>query len=173
MIADAVGPLSRPFLIGRLPDNGTHVTVEATAEERVRLAADLGLPALPALVARLHVKPTRRGVRVTGRVVATLVQTCVVSLDDFESTLDEEVAVEFAEADPRAAAASRESDDEDEDPPDEIVDGRIDLGAIAAEFLALGIDPHPRKPGSVFEGAGGDDMPSPFAALAALKDPGE
>lgn len=170
MIADAVGPLSRPFLIGRLPDSGTHVVIDATAEERARLAADLGLYALTALTARLHVKPTRRGVQVTGRVVAALVQTCVVSLDEFESTLDEEVAVEFAEADARATAASPRSDDEDEDPPDEIVDGRIDLGAITAEFVALGIDPHPRKPGSVFEEAGGDDLPSPFAALAALKD---
>ncbi len=34
-----------------------------------------------------------------------------------------------------------------EDPPDPIIDGKIDLGALAAEFFALGLDPYPRKPG--------------------------
>ena len=37
-----------------------------------------------------------------------------------------------------------------EDAPDPIVDGKIDLGALAAEFLALGLDPYPRKPGVAF-----------------------
>ena len=57
-----------------------------------------------------------------------------------------------------------------EDPPDPIVDGKIDLGALAAEFLALGLDPYPRKPGVAFdppEPQGGRD--SPFAALAEPK----
>ena len=50
-------------------------------------------------------------------------------------------------------------------------DGTADLGAIAAEFLLLGIDPYPRKPGAEFaqpaqEGA----ATTPFAALAKLKD---
>ena len=38
-----------------------------------------------------------------------------------------------------------------EDPPEPIVNGAIDLGALAAEFLMLGLDPYPRKPGAVFE----------------------
>ena len=37
------------------------------------------------------------------------------------------------------------------EPPDEIVNGKIDLGAVAAEFLALGLDPYPRKPGVDFD----------------------
>ena len=36
------------------------------------------------------------------------------------------------------------------EPPDEIVNGQIDLGAITAEFLVLGLDPYPRKPGVDF-----------------------
>ena len=38
----------------------------------------------------------------------------------------------------------------DYEPPDEIVNGQIDLGALTAEFLALGLDPYPRKPGVDF-----------------------
>ena len=32
-----------------------------------------------------------------------------------------------------------------EDAPDPIVDGKVDLGALAAEFIALALDPYPRK----------------------------
>jgi len=49
-----------------------------------------------------------------------------------------------------------------------------DLGAVATEFLMLGIDPYPRKPWAEFAAPKVDsDGAHPFAALAALKkDPG-
>ena len=59
---------------------------------------------------------------------------------------------------------------EAEDPPEALRDGVIDLGAVATEFLLLGIDPYPRKPGAVFDAPpAGDPASHPFAALAALK----
>ncbi len=60
-----------------------------------------------------------------------------------------------------------------EDPPEPIVNGAIDLGALAVEFLMLGLDPYPRKPGAVFEPviAPVDPADHPFAALGALKNP--
>jgi hypothetical protein len=59
------------------------------------------------------------------------------------------------------------------DPPDPIIGGRIDLGALAAEFLSLGLDPYPRKPGVDFEAPEGDapGEESPFAALGKLRRP--
>jgi hypothetical protein len=46
----------------------------------------------------------------------------------------------------------------------------VDLGAVATEFLMVGIDPYPRKPGVVFEPPQTPDAGShPFAALAALR----
>ena len=52
-------------------------------------------------------------------------------------------------------------------------DGVVDLGAVATEFLLLGIDPYPRKPGAVFDAPpAGDPSSHPFAALAALKKGG-
>jgi hypothetical protein len=51
-----------------------------------------------------------------------------------------------------------------------LIGDRVDLGAIAVEFLILGIDPYPRKPGVAFEPpAAEDESEHPFAALAALK----
>ena len=54
-----------------------------------------------------------------------------------------------------------------------ILDGRIDLGVLAAEFLALGLDPYPRKPGADFAAPAEADIStdSPFAALRQLARP--
>jgi hypothetical protein len=58
----------------------------------------------------------------------------------------------------------------DEEPPETLLDGKLDLGAIATEFLLLGIDPYPRKPGAEFAPVKADDASAkPFAALEALK----
>ena len=56
---------------------------------------------------------------------------------------------------------------DDEDEPDRLMDGKIDLGALAAEFFALGLDPYPRKPGALLdeERASSEPVFSPFAAL--------
>ncbi len=89
---------------------------------------------------------------------AQVSQTCVVSLDDFSSRIEEPVDVVFLpEADVARMAAERAAQpanhDEEaalDDLPDPIVGGRIDLGALAAEILILGLDPYPRKPGVVF-----------------------
>jgi hypothetical protein len=46
----------------------------------------------------------------------------------------------------------------------------VDLGAVATEFLVLGIDPYPRKPGAAFELPEGPHREeSPFAPLARWK----
>jgi hypothetical protein len=55
-----------------------------------------------------------------------------------------------------------------------LVDGTVDLGVLATEFLILGVDPYPRKAGVAFEApqAASDPAGHPFAALAALKEKG-
>lgn len=171
MTPDSVGPLSRPFLIGRLPDKGTETKIEADEAERAALAADLDLAAIRSLTARLRVTGTTRGVRVTGRIRAEIVQTCVVTLEPFESELDEEVDVAFTEPRPARAKATEEETEADLDAPDELVDGRVDLGAITAEFLALGLDPYPKKPGAEFSAEAPEDRgaASPFAVLAGRR----
>ena len=58
----------------------------------------------------------------------------------------------------------------DEEPPEPLIEGKVDLGAIATEFLLLGIDPYPRKAGAEFAAVKtADDSARPFAALEALK----
>ncbi|MCW5690545.1 MAG: DUF177 domain-containing protein, partial [Pseudolabrys sp.] len=58
--------------------------------------------------------------------------------------------------------------------PEPLTGNSIDLGAIAAEFLVLAIDPYPRKEGAQFAPPAVEKGGNyPFAALTALKkEPG-
>ena len=168
MTPESVGPLSRPVSVERLPPEGLDETVVATPEERAALAADFKLPAIHALSGRFRLTGSPRRVRVAGRIEASITQICVVTLDPFDSVVEEDVEVEFARPGPAGADASRH--ESAAEPPDAIVDGRIDLGALTAEFLALGLDPYPRQPGAEFQPADADDRAdTPFGALGRLK----
>jgi uncharacterized metal-binding protein YceD (DUF177 family) len=171
-------PFSRVALVEQVPEAGIDVAIDATAEERAGLAVCDGLVGIGGLEAFFHVVP-RPGKRfnVSGRVSASITQICVVTLEPFESTIAEDVDVDFvlsADLPKPEAAKAREPalrDEQEEDPPDEIFDGKIDLGALAAEFLALALDPYPRKPGARFEEVlteKPEEPESPFAVLRRL-----
>jgi uncharacterized metal-binding protein YceD (DUF177 family) len=170
-------PFSRRIRVDALPADGLTQTIEASPEERAALAALNRLPAIASLTASFIVRRGGRGgARVTGEVHAEVTQVCVVSLEPFAATVDEPVDVRFApEVEAGAARRGGEGDVEEivevggEDPPDPIVDGKIDLGALAAEYFALGLDPYPRKPGVAFDPPEPhSDQDSPFAALDKL-----
>ena len=165
---------SRFARVDALPREGQVITIEATPAEREELASFYRLPAIAALTAMLRLDPWGRGgARVTGAVHGDLTQICVVSLEPFPAIVDEDVDVRFAlqtVANPRSTAAQETETFSlaDEDEPDPVIDGKIDLGALAAEFFALGLDPYPRKPGAVSdkERTNSEPADSPFAALA-------
>jgi uncharacterized metal-binding protein YceD (DUF177 family) len=174
--------LSRPLSIADIPPDGKTVRIIATAEERAALARDVGIPSIESLEAEILVKPwARTGFRMTGRVRASVTQDCVVTLEPFGQEVDEAVDVKFVP--PSEAAKYEPKRDEDgeilldadaEDPPDVFEGATLDPGAVAEEYMVLGLDPYPRKPGVAFqppEVAPAADTPpvSPFAALAKLK----
>ncbi|RVU21834.1 YceD family protein [Methylobacterium oryzihabitans] len=165
MTPDTIGPLSRPVLVEKAIRSGQDIVVEATQEERDALARDFGLPAIRSLTGRFRLSGSLHRLQVTGRVEAALSQTCVVTLEPFDTTMSEEVDVDFSAADAFAGTAA-----EDAEMPDPIVNGRVDLGSLTAEFLALGLDPYPRKPGVAFEPAAEEADEHPFAGLQALRD---
>jgi Large ribosomal RNA subunit accumulation protein YceD len=168
MTPESVGPLSRPISVQHLPPEGLEVTVEATPEERAALAKDFKLPAIHALAGRFRLSGTPKRVHVDGVVEARVTQVCVVTLETFDDSIEETVEVDFAA--PRAGSSGGGPEGLQYEPPDEIAGGHIDLGALTAEFLALGLDPYPRKPGAEFAHEGQGDRPeSPFAALDKLR----
>ncbi|MDE2579337.1 MAG: DUF177 domain-containing protein [Hyphomicrobiales bacterium] len=161
---------SLPVAVNDVPAHGLDLTVSADAQTREALRAFLGLPGLARADAAFHIaRRGREGLRVTGEVRATVTQTCVVSLEPFEADIVEKIDTDFAP--PQAADARRPEGIEEEaamEEADPIVNGRVDLGALAAEHLALGLDPYPRKPGATFKTSAAVEKTSPFAALESL-----
>ena len=166
-------PWSVPVAVDDIPETGLHLEIDAPEPLRAELAALAGLRELGRLSAVFDLTRRGAGVRVTGNVSARVGQTCVVTLEPVESDIDEPVDLRFAPRAGAPAAAKSETvaaHTSDEDPPDPLFGGKLDLGAIATEFLLLGIDPYPRKPGAEFAPVKPDDASAnPFAALEALK----
>jgi hypothetical protein len=151
-----------------VPETGRHVELEASADVRAALAS----------------------------VQARVRQICVVTLEPVVSAVDEEIDVDFAPPRerprerprelPRAAkgevrkspqAVDPEDDDgaqRNPDEPEPLTGNSLDLGALATEFLILGIDPYPRKSDAAFEPPtkSDDAAAHPFAALEALSKKG-
>lgn len=162
-------PWSVPLAVDAIPDEGLHRDLIAGPQACAAIAELAEVRSVHDLTASLDLalKLSEDGshelVLVTGRVRAVVGQTCVVTLEPIETEIDEPVEIAFSET----AAGDSDSDDA----PEPLIGGTINLGAIATEFLILGIDPYPRKAGVEFAPPPvEDDTPHPFAALAALKD---
>lgn len=177
------------LVVNEVPPQGLDTTLEADSSVREKLAVLNDLQSLSAVTAKLHAaRRGKEGLHVTGEVRARATQVCVVTLEPFETEIVEPVDVEFAPAraprpsraepermsrrrrDARPPVQEDEEGMDDLDAPDEIVDGKVDLGAVASEFLTLGIDPYARKPGVAFEEPKPEGATvSPFARLAERK----
>lgn len=163
--------LYRPVAADRIGTDTLEVTVEANAAECAALAARMQIPALQSLTCQYRLeRSVGEGIIARGRLRARVVQTCVVSLDEFESVLDEAFSVRFVPAGQESAQIDPDADDEI---PFE--GGVLDLGEATAEQLGLALDPYPRKPGVTLpedtapEQAAPEQAPHPFAALAARR----
>jgi uncharacterized metal-binding protein YceD (DUF177 family) len=154
---------SRAVLIASIRE-GAHRVVEATATERDAVAVRLGLAAVCHLHCAFDLYPASAGVvGATGKLLARIAQTCVVSLEPFEADITEDFQVRFV-------PAGAETNDFDLEADDEIPyqGAAIDLGEAAVEQLALALEPFPRKPGAALPEAP-EEASGPFAALARLR----
>jgi uncharacterized metal-binding protein YceD (DUF177 family) len=168
-------PWSVPVRVHEVPLTGRRFELEADEATRAAIAKSAELGALLRLEATFDVSRREpNGLHVAGRVCATVGQECVVTLDPIENEIEEVVDLIFVpgaapavgDAPGRVAAEEVEADDA----PEPLLSDTVDLGAIATEFLILGIDPYPRKPEAVFQAPPTDDSSDhPFAALAKLR----
>nr|WP_313040667.1 DUF177 domain-containing protein [Brevundimonas diminuta] len=144
--------------------------LEPDAEARQRIARALNLKSLDRFEADLEVTATVSGWRLTGRVVADAVQSCVLTLEPLPVHVDDRFEINLVEAVDAPPSDDGEIDLElDDDSPDVVENGQIDLGQYAVEQLALHLDPYPRKDGAVFEQPPEPGEISPFGVLRALK----
>ncbi len=175
---------SRRLSVAETPVEGLDIVLTANEQERAALAQENGLAGLPLLEAALHVdRVGAEGLEVSGQLRARARQTCVVTLEEFDADIVEPIHVRFApQHAPNEMKGGRRDDaaesvdhhisiSDEEEPPDPLIGGEIDLGAVAAEFLTLALDPYPRKPGATFtepNPEAGDASVSPFSQLRDL-----
>ena len=135
---------------------GTHRMerrISANPEERAALAKRFELVGIDRLEAVLSLKRAGGGViHVSGELEAEVTQSCVVTLAPVPAKIAETFSADFAAresgGEDRRKPTDTDLDFEADDPPEPIRNGHIDLGELAAEQLALALDPYPRAPGA-------------------------
>ncbi|MBP7000810.1 DUF177 domain-containing protein [Amaricoccus sp.] len=163
--------------------------VSPDADEAAAIARLLGAQAVRKLRLKGRLAPAPGGAwGLEATLGATVVQTCVVTLEPVTTRIDTPVRRIFtpdAAATLAAEATAAEIElDPDEDDEIEPLGDRIDLGVVAIEALALALPPYPRREGAELGAAAESGPPGaaplesgevrPFAALAALRGkPGE
>jgi uncharacterized metal-binding protein YceD (DUF177 family) len=169
------GPVfSRHVAAQDVPDRGTHVVLDADEAQRAEIARHLGIPEVLSFNAQLHVTPFRRsGLAVRGTVEAEIVQVCGVSLEPFPTKVVEAVDATFVpESDlPTPDDAPGAEHEADLNAPEALENGGVDVGMLAVEHLALGMDPYPRSPDAgepKVEEASSTETHKPFAGLQSL-----
>jgi len=176
MVTRPIEPeFSRPVSLEDIGPEGLDIDIEANPVECQQLAERFGLLSLDRLTAQLHlaVPPSGVSVRVSGRFRAVYAQECVVSLEPVESDVDEALSAEFG---PAAADDEISLSLDGPEPPEPLQDGRINLGELVVQNMALSLDPYPRKTDSALPKFAQQadknkeiEHSGPFAMLAALR----
>jgi len=163
---------ARPQRVDTIGDDARTIEVDADAQERAALAKRFDLIGIERLTGKFTIRRDAAGIIAEGRVTAAVIQACSITGDPLPATVDEPVALRFvAEEDAGQDEVELGDSDIDVIPHD---GGTIDLGEVAAETMALALDPFPRGPNAevVLKEAGvlSEEQAGPFGVLAGLKD---
>lgn len=183
---DPVVPeFSRPIAIGKLPASGKRFNEQADLAERAQLAIRFDLPAINQFGVNGMIAPKSRDrFLIEARLTAEIKQTCVVTLDELETTIDTEFRAIFMPAvtGRKQMAADENADDAvidpfEDEPPSEYHGDTIDIGELAVQHFFDQLDPYPRKSNAAFDPIIEQDpdeakrAENPFKILRDLKRP--
>lgn len=141
-----------PVRLNETPPQGREIVITANERQRAELARIAKLVKIDRLEAKLVLKPRgKQRLHASGEVEADVVYTCVLTLEPFSSHISEKISVTYASGETHAKVQDLAFD---ADPPERLVDGQADIGALVREFFMLALDPYPRKPGAHFEAVG-------------------
>lgn len=159
--------------VGTVPAGGVRGHETANAEELAELAVRLDLEQCEQFDVDFQVRPLGgRRFLLKGKVAARIVQACTVTLEPLASHFDLPIDYEFWPADEISGGdESAAIDPFMADLPEPIRDGRIEIGRVAYEVLAVSIDPYPRKPDASFAWTDetAPERSGAFAELAKLR----
>ena len=137
---------SRPVRAHEVGGVPRHVAIAAEPAECAALAARFGWLALDRLTGDFTLRSEAAGIRVTGTVQGSGNHACVISGAPLAFQATETVSLLLAAADVAGDDVELGSEDLDVEP---LTGDVIDLGEIAAQALALGVEPFPRAPDAV------------------------
>lgn len=147
---DSVFEFSRPIEVAKIQPRGMDIDITAKPDECAALARRMGLIGISAFSAKFELRHIDGGtvIDVNGSLSAQVTQQCVVTLEPIPAAVTDTMQALFAPpemvpADP----GTTEIIDVMAIDPEPIIDGIIDLGELAAQYLALALDPYPRKSG--------------------------
>ncbi len=175
---------SRPVLLDRIATKPLRLTFAAEPAECAALAERFAIPAIQRLETKVALRRVRGGsyIELTGTVEGRAVQECVVTLDPVEEDVVEEFTILFGPLDGARPQPADLDLDAEADLIEPLDGPAIDVGEVAAQYFALGLDPYPRKDGAEIpaEWRGDPDAtddlpaeepekPNPFAKLSVLK----
>ena len=139
---------------------------EATKEELEAIADRLNVIEVKDLKVKLTIEK-KNLIKVSGSFSAHIVQSCVVSMEPVEETISDTFEDFFGEHKRHAVPVDIDMEAQD---VESVENGRIDVGELVLEYLVLGLNPYPRKPGlEEVEVLDTDEKENPFAVLAKLK----
>jgi len=168
--------------VDEIPSKGLQMQLKADATQREALARRFDILRVDSLSAECRLTLLAGGpmVQMKGTILAVVQQSCVVTQAPLSQSLRVPFSLEFAP--PSMVEENIELTLEDADPPDVILEGKIDVGEAVAQQLALAIDPYPRQEGVDLDQVL-DALPTgrkalldrterknPFAALAGLSN---
>jgi uncharacterized metal-binding protein YceD (DUF177 family) len=162
--------------LDQLPADGREISFVADAEQRQLIAERLELSSVEKLEVNARAVPFRGGIRVEGRLQATIVQPCVITFVPVTQEIDEPIDRVLLPGSEKTYSGTPGAeifiDLESDELPDHFEGGEADLSELIVETLSLAVDPYPHAPGATIEGLEGDprtEEERPFAALKALK----
>jgi uncharacterized metal-binding protein YceD (DUF177 family) len=165
--------LSRPMDLEQTLHGHAPYTFHTTQEECAALARRFGIRAVEGVQVSLSVKADATysgGYFLEGTLHANVIQSCVVTLRGVPEVIETSFTVRILP--PRFEAELSEEQLETDD-IEFSADGHVDVGEIAAQYLALSLNPYPRAPlaGEPLETLASKQ--SPFAMLKKLTTPGD
>ncbi len=167
---------SYPIVVDELTRTEKKYHLKATNKDLAYLTEVLQVPAVKDFEAEILLKnnPKEHILNVSGKVKAELELESVISLELFTKIYEPEFSLVYDTQMTYKEQRALLEDDNAADVPDIVENGKIDLGQIAIEQVALVMEDYPRQDGEVFEFISEFDeettkAQNPFSVLAKLK----
>ena len=167
---------SYPIVVDELTRTEKKYHFKASSKDLEYRTEVLQVPSVKSFEAEISLKnnPKEHILNVSGKVRAELELESVISLEHFIKVYEPEFSLVYDTAMTYKEQKALLEDDNATDFPDIVENGKIDLGQIAIEQVALVMEDYPRQEGEVFEFISEFDeettkAQNPFSVLAKLK----